>query len=99
MPGTLAGGSGGRRGEPGRDQERQRARRGTSGDSGARPRVLLRSGVGAGPGKGLGYSPEGDKSEGEAARGMLVGQPGHGEGKECSVPGERAREREADEEG
>lgn len=94
VQGTLPSGSGGRRGEPGGDPGRQRARRGTSG---AWPRALLQSG-GAGPGKGLGYSPEGDKGEGEASRGMLVGQPGHGEGKEFSVPGVRPKEREADEE-
>lgn len=97
--GDSPGGSGGRRGEPGGDQERQRERRGTSGDSGHGSATAPVRGGGTGPGKGLGYSPEGHKGEGEAARGMLVGQAGHGEGKEFSEPGVRPREREADEEG
>ena len=83
VPGTFPGG-GGRSREPDGEQGRQRARRGARrGSGGWRGRApgTAPVRVGAGPGKGLVHSPREDKGEGEAARGMLAGQPGHGGGK------------------
>lgn len=69
-----AGNRAGSRGGSGRDEEHGGGAR----DGEAEPRTLLRSGGGAGPGKGFGHSSGGDKGEGKAAQGMLAGRPGHG---------------------